>query len=247
MKLIADFHTHTVASGHAYSTIEEYAAEAQKRGLKYVAITDHGPDMPGAPHLFHFVNLVMVPEKIGPVRILRGAEVNIINAEGEIDLPKQALERLDVVIVAMHTPCSYNKGDKKSNTRAYLKALDNPYINIIAHPGNQQFPIDHTRIIAKAREKGVLIEINNSSPVSRRGSYDACVEIAREVKRIGWKVAIGSDAHISKMVGGHMQALKICRAAGLKKDDIVNTSADLIEKYILGPRKKFKKEYAYEF
>ena len=53
MKLVADLHLHTIASGHAYSTIEEYVARAKKIGLKAIAITDHGPAMPGGPHQYH--------------------------------------------------------------------------------------------------------------------------------------------------------------------------------------------------
>ena len=50
MKIKADLHTHTLSSGHAYSTIDEMAKGAQKRGLNLIAITDHGPAMPGASH-----------------------------------------------------------------------------------------------------------------------------------------------------------------------------------------------------
>ena len=56
MKLLLDMHNHTIASGHAYSTIQEIAAEANKKGLKYVGITDHGPKMPGGPHIFDIGN-----------------------------------------------------------------------------------------------------------------------------------------------------------------------------------------------
>ena len=53
MNLIADMHCHTVASGHAYSTVQEIAREASNKGLEMVAITDHGPSMPGGPHCYH--------------------------------------------------------------------------------------------------------------------------------------------------------------------------------------------------
>ena len=102
MQLIADFHIHTVASGHAYSTIEEYAEAAKKKGLKIIAITDHGPAMPGGPHYYHFSNLVMIPQKINGVRILRGAEVNIINEQGQVDLEKNELNGKSIVRFAVN-------------------------------------------------------------------------------------------------------------------------------------------------
>ena len=72
MKSILDMHTHTIASGHAYSTVIEMAKEASKRELKYLGITDHGPEMPGGPHIFHIGNQRVYPETIYGVKILKG-------------------------------------------------------------------------------------------------------------------------------------------------------------------------------
>ena len=71
MKIEADLHTHSVASGHAYSTISELALAAAERGLKMIAITDHGPAIPGGPHLYHFSNLKVLPEYLHGVRLLK--------------------------------------------------------------------------------------------------------------------------------------------------------------------------------
>ena len=91
------------------------------------------------------------------------------------------------------------------------------------------YPIDFKRVIPIAKEKGILIELNNSSlTISRKGSYDRCFAIAKFVKSIGWKVALGSDSHISTMVGGLDSALKMAVDAGLEKEDIINTSEKLI-------------------
>ena len=79
MELLVDLHTHTVSSGHAYNTITENALAASRRGLKLLGMTDHGPSMPGAPHLYHFGNLSIIPEEISGVKILPGVEANIIN------------------------------------------------------------------------------------------------------------------------------------------------------------------------
>ena len=71
MKFIADTHSHTLASGHAYSTIKEMAAAAEARGLKALAITEHAPKMPGTCGLFYFQNMDVVPRTCGSVRLLR--------------------------------------------------------------------------------------------------------------------------------------------------------------------------------
>jgi len=86
MELLVDLHTHTIASGHAYSTLTENVQAASRRGLKLLGTTDHGPSMPGAPHLYHFGNLSILPESLFGVEILPGVEANITNHEGELDI-----------------------------------------------------------------------------------------------------------------------------------------------------------------
>ena len=238
LKLVADLHVHTVSSGHAYSTIEEYVAQAKKIGLEGFAVTDHGPTMPGAPHYYHFSNMRMIPREINGIRVLRGVEANIINEKGQIDLKDEEIKwgDLEIVIVAMHPRVGYeNKGEEK-NTEVLLKALKNPFINIIAHPGNPKYPVNVEEVVAAAKEKGVVIEINNSSGFSRPGSHDKCVEIARTVKKMGWKVVLGTDSHISTMLGIFDDAIKIVTEAGLTEDDVVNTSWEKIETYLLKRR-----------
>ncbi len=233
-KLIADLHVHTVSSGHAYATILEYAREAKRKGIKVIAMTDHGPNMPGAPHYYHFSNMVMVPEYIEGVRVLRGCEANIINPQGKLDLETPELKHLEFVMAAFHPRCGYESQGINKDTQVLLKALENPYVTALAHLGNPMFPTDIPAIVGAAKERGILIELNNSSlTVSRKGSKDRCLAIAKEVKRIGWKVVLGSDAHFIHMLGDLTEAYKLAMAAGLEPQDIVNTDLKLIDKFIL--------------
>ncbi|MFA4967715.1 MAG: PHP domain-containing protein [Candidatus Margulisiibacteriota bacterium] len=239
MKFIADFHVHTVSSGHAYSTIEEYVARAKKIGLKMFAVTDHGPTMPGAPHYYHFANLRMVPRKMSGVRILRGVEANIINDKGEIDLSEEniAWGELEIVMVTFHPRCGYENQGEEKNTEVLIKAIENPRVNIIAHPGNPQFQVNIRKTVEAAKRNQVLIEINNSSDFSRPGCHDRCVEFAREAQRQGLKVVVGTDSHISTMLGDFSNAQKLLKEAGLDKNDVVNTSEAMIDKYLLSKNK----------
>jgi putative hydrolase len=190
--------------------------------------------MPGGAPPYHFSNQKMIPDYINGVRILRGGEINIIDSDGHLDLADEFLETLDFVSIAMHPKCGYEGSGEEENTKALLKAMKNPYVRVIAHPGNPMYPIDYKKVIPIAKERGVLIELNNSSlTISRKGSFDRCFEIAKYVKKIGWKVTLGSDAHISTMVGDLGTVLKMATDAGLERDDIINTSMDLIDKYLL--------------
>jgi putative hydrolase len=235
MKLFADLHVHTTASGHAYSTLEEYIRQAKKIGLKAFAMTDHGPAMPGGPHYYHFANMRMIPRVIDGVRILRGVEANIINESGQLDLKDEDIKwgELDFVIAAMHPRVGYEDQGEAKNTEVLLKVFKNPFVKILAHPGNPKYQINVKATVAAAKEAGVFLEINNSSEFSRPGSYARCIEFAREVKRQGWMVSVGTDSHISGMLGVFTDALAIIKEAGLTEENVVNASWDKIEKFLL--------------
>jgi putative hydrolase len=233
MRIAADLHIHTVSSGHAYSTIEEYVAQAKKIGLKGIAFTDHGPAMPGAPHWYHFSNCLMIPEKIKGIRIYRGIEANIINEDGKIDLHDEDLAKQDIVLVAMHPRCGYDDHGERQNTEVLAKALKNPYINIISHPGNPKYPLNIEETVRRVKAKGIVIEINNSSFTSRPGSWERCVAFAKEVKRQDARVVLTTDSHISPMLGVIDRSLAIVKEAGLTEKHILNTSLAKIEKYLL--------------
>ena len=95
IKLVADLHVHTIASGHAYSTVAEVIEAASQRGLEALALTDHGPSMPGGPYRYYFGNLFVIPEREKNVEILKGVEANIIGRDGTLDLRCAAM--LDIV------------------------------------------------------------------------------------------------------------------------------------------------------
>ena len=167
MKIIADTHSHTLASGHAYSTIKEMAAAAKARGLKALALTEHAPEMPGTCGLFYFQNLDVVPRECDGIRLLMGAEVNIMDPDGRIDLPEQTCREMDIVVASMHTPCYGTDHTPEENIRAYVEVMKKPYVNIIGHPDDGRFPFDYEILVKTAKETGTLLEVNNSS--MRRG------------------------------------------------------------------------------
>jgi len=234
IKLVADLHTHTLSSGHGYSTLEEYVRAAKRKKLKAIAITDHGPAMPGGPHNYYFSNMRMIPKEIDGIRIYTGIEANIIDENGTLDLGDDILKTLDVVMIAFHPRVGYEPATEEKNTEVLLKAMGNPYVNVVAHPGNPMYPVNIAAIAKAARDKKVIIEINNSSfTFSRKGSWDRCLQFAKEVKKENWIVSVGSDAHISTMLGESGEALKLVSLAKLTSENILNTSLEKIEKYIL--------------
>lgn len=223
---------HSIASSHAYSTVLEIAAAARDKGLELIAITDHGPAMPDGPHPYYFANLRVIPGEIHGVRILKGIEANVINEDGDLDLEGYYLKRMDIVLAGFHYGC-FNSNDKTVCTETFLRVMENPYVDIIVHPGNPDYPIDFEAVISRAAEKGIPLELNNSSFCgSRRGSENNCRDIASMMAHFGGPVVIGSDAHFAWDVGRFDQALEAAAAAGIKEENILNTSAEKVLNYL---------------
>ena len=102
---VLDLHTHTVASGHAYCSLRERAKVASEKGLEVLGVTEHAPGMPGTCHQYYFDNLRVVPREMYGIQLLLGSEVNILDAQGTLDLGQHTLSSMDVVIASLHTPC----------------------------------------------------------------------------------------------------------------------------------------------
>ncbi len=227
MKIVADMHTHTVASGHAYSTVNELARAARRKGLKGLAITDHGPAMPGGPHLYHFGAMRFIPPLISGVRILRGVEANITGADGTIDMPETYLARLDFVMAGFHEGCGFDNQGIEMNTGAVLRAMANPRIRAIAHSGNPQFPVHLEQLVQGAVETGTALEINNASfAQSRGGSRPNCEKLAELIRSSGALVILGSDAHIAQGIGEFGEAVALLEKVGIPPEQVVNSSME---------------------
>lgn len=238
MNLVADLHIHTISSGHAYSTVLEITRAAQEKGLALIAITDHGPAMPGGPHAYHFGNLAAIPAEMGAVQILRGAELNVLDREGNVDLSLERLRPLDIVLAGLHTYC-FPEGSVEENTRGMIAAMRNPYVDIIVHPGNPEFTINPEKVVRAAVEQDIAIEVNNSSLTNRRtGSKTHCQEIVSLAKRYGALLSVGSDSHIALTVGEVMAARELLTAAAIPEEQVINTSVERVRKYLIRRRSK---------
>lgn len=227
-----DVHTHTIASGHAYTTLLENAREAANKGIKVLGVSDHGPKMPGGPHIFYFANLRVIPRELFGVKILRGCEANIIDFEGNIDIPERIQKNLDYIIASLHDVC-IEPGTTDQNTQAYLKVMDNPEIMIIGHPGNPRFPMDNKAFVKKAKEKDIIIEINSSSfKGSRKGCEETCYNIAKLCKEYGVKIIFGSDAHTCYQIGEFEEAEELIKDLGIPEELIMNRDENKFINYL---------------
>lgn len=234
MKFVLDVHTHTLASGHSYSTIREMAHTANERGLKMLGITEHGPKMPGSCHEFYFQNLKVVDRHMCGVELLLGAELNIMGPDGSVDLPDTILRKLDITIASLHTPCM-TPGTLAENTRAYVNAIKNPLINIIGHPDDRRYPVDYKEIVLAAKEYHTLIELNNASLTeggARVNARPLDIELLELCKEYETPIVIGSDAHIHLAVGNHDRAESLLKELNFPEHLIINQNVDDLKRYV---------------
>ena len=231
MKAIIDMHTHTVASGHAYSTIHENIQFAKKHGMKFLGTSDHGSTMTGGPAEYFFHNLKVVPREMDGVKILRGMEANILDVNGNIDeLDSKALDGLDYLIASLHIVC-IEPSTKEDNTMAILNVMDKEKVKIIGHPDDARYELDYEAIVKKAKEKNILLEVNNSSlspDTSREGTRENVKTYLELCKKYGVRIIMGTDSHICYDIGIFTHVEQLIEEINFPKELVINYWEDQI-------------------
>lgn len=220
-----DLHIHTDWSdGH--NSIEEIALAAKKLGYQYIAITDHSGGR-GIAHGLDIERLRQqieeikkVNEHLDGIQVFSGIEVDI-RADGSLDLPHAILAELDIVIAAVHSAMNQNE---EKMTRRVLSAVDNPDVDIIAHPTCRLLParepvaIDLEAVLRAAAKNNKIMEIN--AMPDRLDLNDVHASRARE---LGVKLAIGTDAHDVSHLDFMRFGVGVARRAWCEPQHILNT------------------------
>lgn len=228
MKITLDTHTHTIASGHAYNTIDEMAKAASEKGLELLAITEHAMSMPGTCHQYYFENLKVVPRQMHGMRLMLGTEANIIDFNGKLDMPDYLLEKMDLVIASMHLPCIVT-GTKEENTNAMIGAMKHKCVSIIGHPDDDRIPVDYEALVKAAKENSVLLELNNSSlnPNGfRQNARENDIKLLTLCKEHGVYISLGSDAHYKDDIANFGYAMELLKEVDFPEELIANTDVD---------------------
>ena len=228
MRTLLDVHTHTIASGHAFSTMQEMARAAAEKGLQLLGITEHAPGIPGTCAPIYFKNLRCVPRQMYGVELMLGVELNILNYQGDIDMEEELLSRLDLRIAGIHSLC-YTPGTTDENTNAMIGAIRNPWVDIISHPGDGTASLHFEPIVLAAKEHHTLLEINNSSlnPIRQKvAARDNNLEILCLCKRYETPVILGSDAHISFDIANYDHLHELLRLTEFPEALIMNDKVE---------------------
>ncbi len=229
-----DTHTHTVLSGHAWSTLYENITSAREKGLKGICLTEHGPAIycgapPFTPAAEH-----MLPREIDGLRVYYGMEVNITDIDGSLDVPERYLKVLEFGIASYHlsTSSTIKVGTGEENTRAYIAALDDPYIDMIGHPEQDGVPCDLEALIKHASGVGKLLELNNSRIARKPGHTEIMKRFAELCKEARQRVCISSDAHYRSHVGAVKPMMELLDSVDFPQELIVNLYKERFDEYL---------------
>lgn len=222
-----DLHTHTSETDGS-ATAEEMIVAAEKKGYKYLAITDHSKHVKVANGMDekrlmkHVEKIRKLASKFKKIKVLVGVEVDVLSA-GKLDLADAALKDLDIVIAAVHSQFSLGKEEQ---TNRILKAMDNKYVNVLAHPSGRlitrriALALDFDRIFEKAASDNIFLEVNTHG--ERIDLNDVHLLRAKEV---GARFVLNTDSHDTYQLDDMAYGVITARRAWCEKKDVLNTYA----------------------
>lgn len=228
-----DTHTHTILSGHAWSTLTENCIAAKNRGLKGLCLTEHAPGIEcGAPSFIPHSQR-MLPDFVEGVRVYKGVEINILDHQNHLDIPPDYLKLCEFAIASIHAHMFPERADREANTNTYLEILRNPWIDILGHADDPSVPCDFEALAAQAKRYGKLLELNNNSTTAHRpGSLPSLREYILCCKRNRQRVCVASDAHFHTMVGNVAPLMALLDELEFPGELIVNLRQDQFEDYL---------------
>jgi len=227
-----DTHTHTVLSGHAWSTLSENCSAAKDRGLKGLCLTEHAPGIEGGAPSFIPHSQQMLPDTVDGIRVYKGIEVNILDHQNHLDIPPEYLSLCEFVIASIHSHMFPERAQKDANTATYLEILRNPFVDIIGHADDPSVPCDFEAMVAEAQNQGKLLELNNNSTTAHRpGSIPSLKRYILCCKDYHQRVCVASDAHFHTMVGSVAPLMALLDELAFPPELIVNLTKDRFDAY----------------
>ena len=216
-QLRGDLHTHSHWSADGKNTLEEMVEAGRARGYAYYAVTDHSHYLREGRLEAQTREIEALAERVRPLRLLRGIEVNI-RADGTLDVPDEVLAERDWVVASIHTAFD------RDPTERLLATMDNPHVDVIGHLTGRKLsrrpPMDVAieRVVEKALETGTFLEIN-----SQPDRLDLCDVHARLAGEAGVPVVVSSDAHEVPALDYVEFGVAQARRAWLGAEQIANT------------------------
>ncbi|MFW6147467.1 MAG: DNA polymerase/3'-5' exonuclease PolX [Thermodesulfobacteriota bacterium] len=235
-----DLHAHTKETDGHHS-LEELAEAGKDHGYEYIAISDHSKRVTMAHGLDSKRLAKQIEEierlngKLKGIVLLKSIEVDILK-DGSLDLPDDILKELDLTVCSVHYD---TKLSREKQTERIIKAMDNPYFTILAHPTgrliNERGPyeVDLEKVMKEAKERGCFLELN--AHPDRLDLSDGDSKMAKEM---GLKLAVSTDTHRITDLEYMRFGVNQGRRGWLEPKDVINTLSLKELKKLLGERKR---------
>ena len=247
-----DTHTHTVFSRHAYSTVEEDARAASGAGLEALAVTDHYSPLfvptTDFANYGNFLNMKILPKNWYGVEMYYGAEADIVSMEGQLfgyDLTvpypwckektsylEWLKSRTDFLIASIHQGLFADGKSAAEVTEMYCKVMDDENVLILGHPGRDPHPFDIKEVVRCAKEKKVLIELNEVSFAKEEYVERVGRELLVTCAELGTPVSVGSDAHCAWRIGKVDHVIKNMEEVSFPEELIATANGEKFQQLI---------------
>jgi putative hydrolase len=229
-RITADLHVHTIASGHAADTIRTVCKAAEEKKLDAIAITDHGPGVPGGANKVYFRTLPRLVRGIKAqtkLRIITGIEEDIKNRKGELMIPPEILKKLEIVMAGCHPFTWIADQSIAVRTDALINAIVKNRIQVVTHPVGSGYDLDLKAVIDACVTSRVALEFNASKVNDMNESMNFLEMCAEE----GVFIVVGSDAHVAEEVGDFSRALPLLQKAKFPEQLLLNRSKEAIASF----------------
>jgi putative hydrolase len=232
-----DFHVHTLFSLCGLHTVLELLDRARTLGMKGFAVTDHGQTVGGRLTSVFFERFTSpYPE----VAVFKGIECNLLDADGTIDFPLKFLKWIDIALLGIH-PNTRKGASREAYTAMLIRAIEkNPFLDIITHPNDPNYPVDYDVLARCAAERSVALECNNSKVLYGRSTVDEVRKLLAACVKHGCSIAVSSDTHAIHELGDDANVRPILNGVAFPEELIINRDAENAFEYIRLSHKRKK-------
>lgn len=237
--LAVDLHTHSIRSRCGMHTHLELIQAAAARGLRGVAVTDHGTALGGPGVSGTFVK--RFPGEYAGVRVWKGIEGNVL-PDGSTDVPAGLLPSLDLVLIGLHDVVPRGLGEE-ANTELLVCCLRRcPWIDVVVHPDIASYPVRVREVVRAAAELGMAVEFDNANASAAKTDLARMREMAEEVLAAGCDALISGDAHSVSELGEDGAVLRALDDLGVPERRLrgllVSSSLERAEAFVLRRRER---------
>ena len=218
-----DFHVHTHFSGCGLHSIIEILSAARDRGVKALAVTDHGPFLGKRISSTFFERL---KQPVEGINLLKGLECNLTDEDGTIDIYTKFMHYYDVVLLGFHN-FPVRDGDPEKYSEIMIRALEkNPCVDIIVHPNAPHYVVDFRTIAEAAASMDIAVELNNAKTMNRRSSEAQTIELINACRDAGCMVAVNTDTHAINELADTSVMENLLDKTGFPYERIVNRNLE---------------------